>query len=56
MTIEEAKEVIKKYKSEDDYIVANIKRFMNFLGDPDDNSIELAIYYQKCKIRAKDKP
>jgi hypothetical protein len=48
-TLKEAKELIALYSTEDDYIVSNIKQFINRDNDPDDNSIKLSHYYQKCK-------
>jgi len=49
ITLKEAKELIELYPTEDDYIVAKIGRFMNRHNDPDDNSIELAYHYQRCR-------
>ena len=47
ITLNEAKIIIEKYPSEDEYILAHLSRFMNH-GEADDNSIELADYWQKC--------
>ena len=43
---EKIDEFIEMYPTEDDYISANIKHFMDRNNDPDDNSIELAKEYQ----------
>ena len=48
ITFKKANNIIELYSTEDDYIIVNIKRFLNRDNDPDDNSIELAEYYQKC--------
>jgi len=48
-TLKEAKELITKYPTENYYMVSNFKQFINRNNDPDDNSISLCVYYQKCK-------
>jgi len=47
-TLQEAFEIIAKYPTEVDYVMGHIKYFLNSNNDPDDNSIELAEYWQEC--------
>ena len=55
ITLETARKTIKEYPTEDSYISQNIQRFMNWetvngeLAEyPDDNSIQLADFWNEC--------
>ena len=48
ITIEEAKKTIKEWYDQDDFVCRNVNYYM-YGGEPTDNSIELAQYWNKCK-------
>ena len=47
-TIEEACAVLIEWPDQDDFVCRNVQYYM-YGGDPTDNSIELAQYWNKCK-------
>ena len=47
-TKEQAEKIIIEFPDQDDFVCRNVKYFISG-GEPDDNSIELAAYWSKCK-------
>lgn len=47
-TLEEAQKVMADYPEQDDYVQAHYQQFLTN-GEHDDNTVEAAIYWNKCK-------
>ena len=48
MKLEDAENIIKTWKTEEDYIMSNLRQFLNEWDDPDDDSIQLSNEYQEA--------
>jgi hypothetical protein len=47
---DDALDIITEFPDQDDFVCRNIRQFINYDGEADDNSIELAHYWESCKI------
>ena len=51
-TIEEARKTIAEWPDQDDFVCHHVQYYM-YGGEPSDNSIELAQYWDKCNSKLK---
>jgi len=49
ITPEEAQKVISEFPDKEDYVNTHLQMKMGMDGEADDNSIELAKYWERCK-------